>query len=263
MPLKEKFIIPQSSPRNVRHTMPRRATPGSTRAGGRSKREGSQTVLRIPGKVKQNSVNSLGSASLNNFRPWGRGTILLAWHQVLGWFREGKYCLIPRSGRRPAEGSGNPLQYSCLENHMDRGAWWAVVHGSRGVQHDWVTHTLILAQCVWIRQRRYLGTIWFVCERWAHWSIVHYLKDLTSSGRGSLSLKSQDPLRCQVIIKYRKSKEHEYTPQSLGFLSSYLLSPPTTSLPHLKPQVDWKNQAYLNSSGTSDLTMQFNHHFLS
>lgn len=101
MPLKEKFIIPQSSPRNVRHTMPCRATPGSTRAGGRSKREGSQTVLRIPGKVKQNSVNSLGSASLNNFRPWGRGTILLAWHQVLGWFREGKYCLIPRSGRSP------------------------------------------------------------------------------------------------------------------------------------------------------------------
>ena len=27
------------------------------------------------------------------------------------------------------EGNGNPLQYSCLENHMDRGAWWAAVHG--------------------------------------------------------------------------------------------------------------------------------------
>ena len=37
--------------------------------------------------------------------------------------------LIPGSGRSPAEGHGNPLQYSCLENPMDRGAWWATVHG--------------------------------------------------------------------------------------------------------------------------------------
>ena len=36
--------------------------------------------------------------------------------------------LIPGSGRSPAEGKGNPLQYSCLENPMDRGAWWATVH---------------------------------------------------------------------------------------------------------------------------------------
>ena len=37
--------------------------------------------------------------------------------------------LIPRSGRSPGEGNGNPFQYSCLENSMDRGAWWATVHG--------------------------------------------------------------------------------------------------------------------------------------
>ena len=35
---------------------------------------------------------------------------------------------IPVSGRSPGEGNGNPLQYSCLENPMDRGAWWATVH---------------------------------------------------------------------------------------------------------------------------------------
>ena len=34
---------------------------------------------------------------------------------------------IPRSGRSPGEGHGNPLQYSCLENPMDRGAWQAIV----------------------------------------------------------------------------------------------------------------------------------------
>ena len=33
------------------------------------------------------------------------------------------------SGRSPGEGNDNPLQYSCLENPMDRGAWWATVHG--------------------------------------------------------------------------------------------------------------------------------------
>ena len=35
---------------------------------------------------------------------------------------------IPGSGRSPGEGNGNPLQYSCLENPMDGGAWWATVH---------------------------------------------------------------------------------------------------------------------------------------
>ena len=36
---------------------------------------------------------------------------------------------IPGSGRPPGEGNGNPHQYSCLENYMDRGAWQATVHG--------------------------------------------------------------------------------------------------------------------------------------
>ena len=36
---------------------------------------------------------------------------------------------IPGSGRSPEEGNGNPLQYSCLENPMGKGAWWAAVHG--------------------------------------------------------------------------------------------------------------------------------------
>ena len=36
---------------------------------------------------------------------------------------------IPGSGRSPGEGNGNPLQYSCLENLMGGGAWWATVHG--------------------------------------------------------------------------------------------------------------------------------------
>ena len=43
---------------------------------------------------------------------------------------------IPVSGRSPGEVSGNPLQYSCLENQMDRKAWWTTVHGVASVGHD-------------------------------------------------------------------------------------------------------------------------------
>ena len=42
-------------------------------------------------------------------------------------YNAGDLCSIPGLGRSPGEGNGNPLQYSCLENSMDRGAWWAAV----------------------------------------------------------------------------------------------------------------------------------------
>ena len=41
----------------------------------------------------------------------------------------GNMGLVPGSGRSSREGSGNPFQYSCLGNPVDRGAWWATVHG--------------------------------------------------------------------------------------------------------------------------------------
>ena len=43
---------------------------------------------------------------------------------------------IPGSGRSPGEGNNNPLQYSCLENPIDRGAWWATVHGVAKSPYD-------------------------------------------------------------------------------------------------------------------------------
>ena len=46
---------------------------------------------------------------------------------------------IPVLGRSLGEGNGNPLQYSCLENSMDRGAWWTTVHGVVRVRHDLMT----------------------------------------------------------------------------------------------------------------------------
>ena len=50
--------------------------------------------------------------------------------------------LIPGLGRSSGEGNGNPLQYSHLENPMDRGAWQATVHGIARVRHDLVTKPL-------------------------------------------------------------------------------------------------------------------------
>ena len=57
---------------------------------------------------------------------------------------------VPGSGRSPGEGNSNPLQYSCLENSMDRGAWEATVHG---VGKSWTrlsdyTFTFIGTECL-------------------------------------------------------------------------------------------------------------------
>ena len=54
--------------------------------------------------------------------------------------------LAPRSGRSPGGGHGNPLQYSCMENPMDRGVWWATAHrilqsGTQLKQLSMCTHT--------------------------------------------------------------------------------------------------------------------------
>ena len=59
---------------------------------------------------------------------------------------------IPRSGRSPGGGHSNPLQCSCLENSMDRGAWWATAHRvaknqTRQKELNTHTHTLQVAQC--------------------------------------------------------------------------------------------------------------------
>ena len=50
--------------------------------------------------------------------------------------------LISGSGRSPGGGHGNPLQYSCLENLMDRGVWWATVNGVARVGHSLATKPL-------------------------------------------------------------------------------------------------------------------------
>ena len=49
---------------------------------------------------------------------------------------------VPGSGRSPGEGNDNPLQYSCMVNPIDRGAWWATVQGLSKSRIRLSTHTL-------------------------------------------------------------------------------------------------------------------------
>ena len=70
--------------------------------------------------------------------------IVLGASQVAQWKRirlpmrgdTGDSVLVPGSGRSPGGGNGNPLQYSCLGNAMDRGAWQAIVHGLQRIRLD-------------------------------------------------------------------------------------------------------------------------------
>ena len=64
---------------------------------------------------------------------------------------------VPGLGRTPGGGNGNPVQYSCLENPMDRGAWWATVHSVAKSQ----THFNIRVRCVLVQECHY-----YINHRW-------------------------------------------------------------------------------------------------
>ena len=76
---------------------------------------------------------------------------------------------VPGLGRSSGEGNGNPLQYSCLENSTDRGAWPATVNGVQRVGHDWATNTHIhnegQSQCQWASSAR--------CPFYQHVKTIH------------------------------------------------------------------------------------------
>ena len=68
---------------------------------------------------------------------------------------------IPALGRSPGGGHGNPLQYSCLENPMGRGAWWAVVH----------TVTMSLTESNLAGTYQWLGPGIFTAVMWVHFLV--------------------------------------------------------------------------------------------
>ena len=78
---------------------------------------------------------------------------------------------IPGLGRSPGEGNGNPLQYSCLENPMDGGAWWAIVHG---VTKRWT----------WLMQlgNTCCSASWELTIKWKSWREEPFKTHLKGSG---------------------------------------------------------------------------------
>ena len=108
--------------------------PGSTPGLGKSPGEGKGNSLQCtyPGEFH-------GQRSLMGYSPWGhkesdmteRITLTLSGGSdgKESACSAGDLGLVPELKRCPEEGNGCPLQYACLENPMDRGAWWATVHG--------------------------------------------------------------------------------------------------------------------------------------
>ena len=87
--------------------------------------------------------------------------------------------LIPGSWRSPGEGNGSPLQYSCLENPMDWGAWWATVHGMAESQMWPVTERLTHFSLGFHNFCAYFWSLNCFLDFW--W---HSLCDLNSPTRG-------------------------------------------------------------------------------
>ena len=89
---------------------------------------------RIPGTGEPGGLPSMGSHRVGH--DWSDLAVAAIFLLGLPGDAVGKVCLHcgrprfnPWWGGSPGEGSGNPLQYSCLDNSMDGGAWWAIVHG--------------------------------------------------------------------------------------------------------------------------------------
>ena len=73
---------------------------------------------------------------------------------------------IPGSGRSPGEGNGNPLQYSCLENPMDGGAWRATVHGVAKSRTRLNNFTFTLPTKVCLVKAMVFPVVMYGCESW-------------------------------------------------------------------------------------------------
>ena len=116
--------------------------------------------------------------------------VLLSVGFLGGWDGKESACsvgdlgVIPRLGRSPGGGHGNSLQCSGLENPMDRGAWWATVHGfanSRTWLSSWAQHTLLLCvSCPCIL----LGCTWHRCcfFWWCPVTHIGFLQLFSSDG---------------------------------------------------------------------------------
>ena len=111
---------------------------------------------------------------------------------------------IPGSGSSPGGGHGNPLQYSCLENPMDRGAWWLQSVGSQRVRHDWSDLTSTRPSCsrVVLRIGVYFGSCslgWFLLVTSPDSEPDNRAHNLSTAGWGLLTWKTPDTVSTSFL----------------------------------------------------------------
>ena len=97
--------------------------------------------------------------------------------------------LIPGSGRSPGKGNGYPLHYSCLENLVDRGTWWATV---RGITKSWTR----LSDLTLLTFHRSLS-FWLLCYKW-----VDIFKNFILNGFCDYNLSHEIGYTCPCLCKF-------------------------------------------------------------
>ena len=146
---------------------------------------------------------------------------------------------IPELGRSPGEGNGDPLQYSCLENSMDRGVWWPME--SQRVRHDWKTFTFHLNKHL-ITQLFLLGLWPASCvaqilspyQATAILNNCHWLFLINASGEKAVSIetiRSNKTSSAKEVSRELTNKPNDGNYLGMGFLRIFkpVLSLPVTS----------------------------------
>ena len=97
---------------------------------------------------------------------------------------------IPGLGRSPGEGHSNPLQYSCLETPMDRGAWWAIVHEVTE-SSTWLS--------IWAHKHTHIQCVWGLCFL-SPWCDIFYQLKTFSSNIYSVPSSLSSPFGTQLQV---------------------------------------------------------------
>ena len=134
---------------------------------------------------------------------------------------------IPVSERSP----GNPLQYSCLENSMDRGAWWATVHGAA---KSWIE--LSIAQHIWNNDEGNTVLKWQYIVKDRYKSLIMFYKALKCSYHPDIFLNlslQNSPLTHTALAMMASLQFYEYVTNA--HVKDSTSAPPSTNMIPLPP----------------------------
>ena len=132
---------------------------------------------------------------------------------------------IPGSGRSPGEGNSYPLQYSCLENSMDRGAWWAIVHGvSKSQTQLTLSHTFTFCHLGfpwWLSGKEFSGGSCPQCRRFGFYPWIRKISwrrkwhrtlvFLPGKSHGQRNLAGYSPWGCKRAGNDLATKQQQHS----------------------------------------------------